>query len=60
MEKNRTNDMTVGSPVKLIIQFMIPMFLGNIFSSFITLWILLLRDSLLVWMHLLQLEVQDR
>ena len=34
MEKNRTNDMTVGSPVKLIIQFMIPMFLGNIFQQF--------------------------
>lgn len=26
--------MTVGSPVKLIIQFMIPMFLGNIFQQF--------------------------
>ena len=34
MEKNRTNDMTVGSPVKLIIQFMIPMCLGNIFQQF--------------------------
>lgn len=28
------HDMTVGSPVKLIIQFMIPMFLGNIFQQF--------------------------
>lgn len=26
--------MTVGSPVKLIIQFMIPMFLGNVFQQF--------------------------
>ena len=26
--------MTSGSPVKLIIQFMIPMFLGNIFQQF--------------------------
>ena len=34
MEKNRTNDMTVGNPVKLIIQFMIPMFLGNVFQQF--------------------------
>ena len=28
------HDMTEGSPVKLIIQFMIPMFLGNIFQQF--------------------------
>ena len=34
MEKTRTNDMTVGNPVKLIIQFMIPMFLGNVFQQF--------------------------
>ena len=38
MEKNEGNstirDMTSGSPVKLIIQFMIPMFLGNIFQQF--------------------------
>ncbi len=36
MEKKRGNstirDMTSGSPIKLIIQFMIPMFLGNIFQ----------------------------
>lgn len=29
-----TNDMTSGNPVKLIIQFMIPMCLGNIFQQF--------------------------
>ena len=29
-----TNDMTTGSPVKLIIKFMIPMCLGNIFQQF--------------------------
>ena len=29
-----TNDMTTGNPVKLIIQFMIPMCLGNIFQQF--------------------------
>lgn len=29
-----TNDMTKGSPMKLIIQFMIPMCLGNIFQQF--------------------------
>ena len=34
MGKSTINDMTVGSPVKLIIQFMIPMCLGNIFQQF--------------------------
>lgn len=34
MAKNTTNDMTVGNPVKLIISFMIPMCLGNIFQQF--------------------------
>ena len=34
MNKQKTNDMTVGNPVRLIIQFMIPMFLGNIFKQF--------------------------
>lgn len=34
MSRDRTNNMTVGNPVKLIIQFMIPMFLGNIFQQF--------------------------
>ena len=29
-----TNDMTSGSPIKLIIRFMIPMCLGNIFQQF--------------------------
>lgn len=29
-----TNDMTKGSPIKLIIQFMIPVCLGNIFQQF--------------------------
>lgn len=29
-----TNDMTSGNPVKLIIRFMIPMCLGNIFQQF--------------------------
>ena len=28
------HDMTVGKPSKLIIQFMIPMFLGNVFQQF--------------------------
>ena len=27
------HDMTTGSPAKLIVQFMIPMFLGNIFQQ---------------------------
>ena len=34
MKKEMTNDMTVGSPAKLIIQFMIPMCLGNLFQQF--------------------------
>lgn len=34
LNKQKTNDMTVGNPVRLIIQFMIPMFLGNIFQQF--------------------------
>ena len=34
MKKEMTNDMTVGSPTKLIIQFMIPMCLGNVFQQF--------------------------
>ena len=32
--KDAVNDMTVGKPAKLIIQFMIPVFLGNIFQQF--------------------------
>lgn len=32
--KDAVNDMTVGTPAKLIIQFMIPVFLGNIFQQF--------------------------
>ena len=28
------NDMTTGSPASLIIRFMIPMFLGNLFQQF--------------------------
>ena len=34
MAKDKTNDMTVGNPVSLIIRFMIPMCLGNIFQQF--------------------------
>lgn len=34
MKNKTTNDMTTGSPVKLIIWFMIPMCLGNIFQQF--------------------------
>ena len=36
MTKDKTNDMTVGNPVSLIIRFMIPMCLGNIFQQFYT------------------------
>ena len=34
MSKTTINDMTVGSPAKLIIKFMIPMCLGNLFQQF--------------------------
>ena len=34
MSTNKTSDMTVGSPAKLIIRFMVPMCLGNIFQQF--------------------------
>lgn len=34
MSASMTNDMTVGSPVKLIIRFMIPMCFGNLFQQF--------------------------
>ena len=34
MKRDTTNDMTVGSPVSLIIKFMIPMCLGNLFQQF--------------------------
>lgn len=34
MGKSTTNDMTVGNPMKLIIRFMIPMCLGNVFQQF--------------------------
>ena len=30
----KMHDMTVGSPVKLILHFMVPMFLGNVFQQF--------------------------
>ena len=30
----KMHDMTVGSPVKLILRFMVPMFLGNVFQQF--------------------------
>ena len=34
MKRDTTNDMTVGNPVSLIIKFMIPMCLGNLFQQF--------------------------
>ena len=34
MGKNTMRDMTTGSPAKLIIRFMIPMCLGNVFQQF--------------------------
>lgn len=33
MKKDMTNDMTVGKPAKLILQFMLPLFLGNMFQQ---------------------------
>ena len=34
VSKSTMHDMTVGKPSKLILQFMIPMFLGNVFQQF--------------------------
>lgn len=34
MSTRHSNDMTSGNPVKLIIWFMVPMFLGNVFQQF--------------------------
>jgi putative MATE family efflux protein len=34
MEKSITRDMTSGSPLKLILQFSIPMLIGNLFNQF--------------------------
>ena len=34
MKRDTTNDMTIGNPVSLIIKFMIPMCLGNLFQQF--------------------------
>ena len=48
MKKDTTNDMTVGSPVSLIIKFMIPNVPGKSFSSsFIILQIPLLPENLI-------------
>ncbi|MDF2587963.1 MAG: putative rane protein [Anaerocolumna sp.] len=33
MAKNLTNDMTIGSPMKLLLKFSIPMLIGNIFQQ---------------------------
>lgn len=34
MKNNKTNDMTTGNPVKMIMWFMVPMCLGSIFQQF--------------------------
>lgn len=34
IQPGKMHDMTVGSPVKLILHFMVPMFLGNVFQQF--------------------------
>lgn len=52
------HDMTTGSPAKLIVQFMIPMFLGNIFQQFITWQIRSSPDSSLGYGHWQRLEVR--
>ena len=46
-----TNDMTRGNPVRLILAFMIPTFLGNIFQQFTIWWILWWPAVILVWKH---------
>ena len=34
VKAGKMHDMTVGSPVKLILYFMVPVFLGNVFQQF--------------------------
>ena len=41
-----TNDMTKGSPIKLILSFMVPLLIGNIFQQFIIWRIRLLSEEL--------------
>ena len=36
MQKSEVKDLTVGSPMKLILSFAVPMLLDFFFSSFIT------------------------
>ena len=44
---NKIHDMTTGSPVRLIIRFMIPMFLGNVFQQFYN-----IADSIVLYVYL--------
>lgn len=53
------HDMTMGSPAKLIVQFMIPMFLEIFSSSFIMWQIRSLPDNSLVYVHWQRLAVRD-
>ena len=46
MSSSTIHDMTTGSPVKLIIRFMIPMCLGNIFQQFYN-----IADSITRWLR---------
>lgn len=39
MQKNEVKDLTVGSPMKLILSFAIPMLFGFLFQRFTTWWI---------------------
>ncbi len=52
-----TNDMTRGNPVRLILAFMIPTFLGNIFQQFYNLVDSVVAAVILVWKHLRPSEV---
>jgi len=46
MKNNFTQDMTKGSPIKLLLQFSIPMLIGNIFQQFYN-----MVDSIVVGKH---------
>lgn len=61
--KSVQNDMTVGSPMKMILSFTFPIFLGNVFQQFYN-----MADAVIVGKfvssleqkRLQQLEVQER
>ena len=53
--KSVQNDMTVGNPMKMILSFTFPIFLGNVFQQFYN-----MADAVIVGKHLPRSEAQER